>query len=230
LTLGSDGFLYGTTYGGGDSLAGTIFKIARDGSEPILLHTFAPGKIVPPLPYGQQPTRQQAMDAADGNLYGTTYAGGPTIRGVVFRLSVDGQYTILHYFGGNASNPVAGLVEVTEDNALAFGPTSPEAKTYYLYGACDMCGSVVTREDTGTLFPIREDGSDFSDVYNFDGTTGVYPDVTPVLARDSNLYGLTAGGGKGSGVFYRLNTVIAVLAAQTVLIKSSLHGNSLFDN
>src|SRR5581483_4768277 len=40
LVEGSDGALYGTTYGGGADGAGTVFRITKDGSVYSLLHSF----------------------------------------------------------------------------------------------------------------------------------------------------------------------------------------------
>jgi uncharacterized repeat protein (TIGR03803 family) len=211
LTLGSDGSFYGTTQGDDRARWETVFQLnpystagAAGGINTI--YQFKPGDGA--IPNG-------VIQGVDGALYGTTYAGGPSARGVVFRLTLGGQYKILHAFGGNAGNPVAGVVEVLQHDFNP-DPSAPQTKTYYLYGASQMTGSIVTRGPTGILFRVRNDGSDFSTVYNTDVRTGAGPQVTPVLARDStpggpNLYGIMAGGGTfAAGVFYRLNTAYFV--------------------
>jgi uncharacterized repeat protein (TIGR03803 family) len=80
---GRDGALYGTTSEGGSgpdhSGYGTVYRI--DGSGTITtLHRFtgADGEA----PYGD------LIEASDGNLYGTTYFGGPLGGGVVFRIKL----------------------------------------------------------------------------------------------------------------------------------------------
>jgi hypothetical protein len=157
------------------------------------------------------------IQGADTNLYGTTYSGGPAARSVVFCVTLKREYHLLDYFGGNVSNPTAGLVEVLQRGYVAGGPDPPQT---YLYGAVAMGSSEPIRGPIGYLYRLRPDGTDYSVVYNFDVTTGAVPQATPVLARDStpygsnphapdshgpNLFGITAGGGSSSaGVFYRL--------------------------
>src|SRR5580704_7161912 len=64
---------------------------------------------------GRMPTAPLIEDA-QGNLYGTAYAGGLYGGGVVFKLDANGNETILHNFltGGfseNGSNPSGGVVK-----------------------------------------------------------------------------------------------------------------------
>src|SRR5262249_40535938 len=66
LRLGSDGFIYGATLAGGAADAGTIFRFDLAGRV-TLLYDFANGG-------GSQPS--PVFPAPDGNLYGTTAAGG----------------------------------------------------------------------------------------------------------------------------------------------------------
>ena len=51
VVLGSDGYLYGTTMGGGGFDAGTIFKISRSGGPPQFktIYSFGSVKITTPL-------------------------------------------------------------------------------------------------------------------------------------------------------------------------------------
>jgi uncharacterized repeat protein (TIGR03803 family) len=105
------GFLYGTTFYGGDNNQGTIFRIALDGSETVL-HSFGSYD-------GESPSGSLLLDK-DGNLYGTTVYGGSGTQcgsgrgcGTVFRLAADGALTTLYEFSGgvDGSNPSGGLTK-----------------------------------------------------------------------------------------------------------------------
>ena len=76
-----DGNLYGTTFGGGDFLSGTVFELSKTGAETIL-YTFEG----PDGPDGSQPHCSLVRDAK-GNLYGTTQTGGEFDFGTLFKLT-----------------------------------------------------------------------------------------------------------------------------------------------
>lgn len=80
LTLASDGNLYGTCSTGGTSNRGTIFRLTPTGAFNTV-YNFSGDN------YGMNPVAE-LLQAADGNLYGTTFYGGPNDAGSVFRLSV----------------------------------------------------------------------------------------------------------------------------------------------
>jgi hypothetical protein len=131
-------------------------------------------------------------------------------RGVLFRLTLDGTFTSLHAFGGTDSRPGPGVVEVLQNDPIEKGQRS-----YYLYGAASWNASIATRFNSGILYRMREQeypdkanqGKEFSVVYNAESGNGATPSTTPILGRDSYLYGtMTAGGARLQGVFYRLNT------------------------
>jgi len=116
---GTDGALYGTTFlGGPTSLAGTIFKLNRDGSGYTVLHGFrgrADG-LGPDAPL---------LEGRDGALYGTTFAGGSGGGGVVFKVNKNGSdFTVLRAFTSNSADGATldgGLIQ-TSDGAL-YGTT-----------------------------------------------------------------------------------------------------------
>jgi uncharacterized repeat protein (TIGR03803 family) len=76
---GSDGNLYGTTYDGGAGGVGTVYGLTLGGAE-TLLHSFASGSDD-----GANPTANLVL-GGDGNLYGSTYAGGGSDDGTVYRV------------------------------------------------------------------------------------------------------------------------------------------------
>ena len=117
------GSLYGTTQFGGARNAldsGTVFRLSAGGDES-LLHSFTGGKD------GSVPQAGVVLDRA-GALYGTTFAGGDSGEGVVFKLTrqADGSYieSVLHSFtgGSDGGGPRGGLL-LGADGAL-YGTTS----------------------------------------------------------------------------------------------------------
>jgi uncharacterized repeat protein (TIGR03803 family) len=99
------GDLYGTTYyGGTEGGYGTVFKLSAKGKL-TLLHSFAG------TPDGQNPYARLIQDSA-GNLYGTTFYGGASGYGTVFKLDQAGKLTVLHSFNDSpdGAHPIAGLI------------------------------------------------------------------------------------------------------------------------
>ena len=107
LLLSSDGTLYGTTVNGGANGQGAIFKVSATGS-PSTLYSF--GSVTSD---GANPNAKLLL-GSDGNLYGTTKAGGAYAKGTAFQITTDGKLTVLYSFGGtttDGASPVAGLTE-----------------------------------------------------------------------------------------------------------------------
>ncbi len=187
LLEGSDGALYGTTYRGGSNNSGTVFKMNKDGTDYNVLHSFS-------LTGGDGWAPQAGLvEGSDRALYGTTYQGGSNNSGTVFKLNKDGtDYSVLHRFsltGGDGWAPQAGLVEGS-DRAL--------------YGTTYSGGS----NNSGTVFKLNEDGTDYSVLRNFSGAggDGRYPYAGLVEGNDGALYGTTYGGGSNNlGTVFKLN-------------------------
>ena len=119
LIQDSAGNLYGTTYGTTGIYApfyyGTIFKIDTNGVESVL-YSFTGGAD------GGNPVGKLLMDP-NGNLYGTTFAGGDSNDGVVFKVDGTGQYTVLHSFSGaDGAGPQSTLVSGA--NGTLYGTTT----------------------------------------------------------------------------------------------------------
>ncbi|PRC94729.1 Gloeo Verruco repeat [Solimicrobium silvestre] len=189
VIVASDGNLYGTTefggaygptYGIGVQGSGTVFRITPDGTESII-YSFGAGGITD----GARPLAQ-LVQGPDGNLYGTTIAGGTYNQGTVFRISLNGTMTILYSFGtttDDGTQPSAGLT---------FGPDRN------MYGTTSSGGV----NGGGTVYRMTLSGQE-EVVDSFDGNT--LPVANLVRGRDGSMYGTTSRGGSyGQGMVYKL--------------------------
>jgi|HubBroStandDraft_1064217.scaffolds.fasta_scaffold09340_2 uncharacterized repeat protein (TIGR03803 family) len=175
LVQASDGDFYGTTYAGGASGRGTVFKVTANGTL-TTLHSFAGRDGA--YPYAG------LIQAANGDLYGTALGGGTGGHGVVFRITRSGTLTTVHSFNvTDGAAPYGGLVQATNGN---------------LYGTTYGGGA----NSVGTVFMIA--GGTLTTLHSFDDTDGAYPAAGLVQAADGNLFGTTfAGGASAVGtVFY----------------------------
>jgi uncharacterized repeat protein (TIGR03803 family) len=120
LISDGQGNLYGTTrLGSGkgpDGLNGVVFKLNKVGKERVL-HRFGRFKA------GYGPTAGVVRDA-QGNLYGTTEAGGNWNCGTVFKIDKTGKETLLYVFtgGSDGASPYSGLAQDAQGNL--YGTTS----------------------------------------------------------------------------------------------------------
>jgi uncharacterized repeat protein (TIGR03803 family) len=113
--LNVNGVLYGTTYHGGKSDAGTVFTITPSGHESVL-YSFKGGTV------GADPIAGLIYEK--GKLYGTTSknGGGPTDDGIVFKITKSGKEGLLYRFNGGTDgwSLQAGLTDV---NGKLYGTT-----------------------------------------------------------------------------------------------------------
>src|SRR5208283_4382181 len=178
----SAGNLYGTTYLGGASNAGVVFKIDTSGHETVL-YTFTGGAD------GGGPYGAPILDS-EGNLYGTTYLGGASNAGVVFKVDPTDRETVLYTFtGGNdGGNPSAGVIRDSAGN---------------LYGTTSGGGA----SGAGVVFKVDRSGHE-TVLYSFTGgADGGSPGAGVIRDPAGNLYGTTAIGGTAElGVVFKLDT------------------------
>jgi len=198
LLEATNGWLYGTTPYGGSYSQGGVFKVNKDGTVYTLIHSFSGTNENPALPDGASPQGGLAQ-GTDGVLYGTTsadytaqlgLAGVVFGNGTVFKINQDGSgYEVLNRFaGGNdGRQSFAGLIQAS--NGVLYGTT--------VFGGT---------QGNGTIFKLNPNGSGYSVLASFAGSTGSQP-MAPVLqGSDGKLYGTTASGGaSGNGTVFRLN-------------------------
>jgi len=115
LIMDHSGNLLGTTSQGGGFNGGNVFMIDPSGNYTVLHNFGAPGD-------GQWPYGGLAIDA-NGNIYGTTVAGGAAQQGTVFKIDNAGNYSVLHSFNGSdGAAPAAGVIVGADGNL--YGTTS----------------------------------------------------------------------------------------------------------
>jgi uncharacterized repeat protein (TIGR03803 family) len=105
VAIDAKGNLYGTTYNGGTANAGVVYKINSLGQETVL-YTFTGGND------GANPYAGVTLDSS-GNLYGTTYAGGPYNNGVIYKVNPAGRENVLYIFATTPQggvNPQGGVI------------------------------------------------------------------------------------------------------------------------
>jgi len=197
LTFDAAGNLYGTTLGGGGSAncgsggCGTVFKLTKGSGgtwTESILYAFQGGNDA------AEPGNPLVFDA-QGNIYGTTLYGGPTLCntgcGVLYELTptASGAWTetLLHIFGigSDGENPMGPLVVDKSGNIFGttFAGGSSNAGTAYEFS------------------PVAGGGGNYSIIFNFDGTrgatTGDGPEGGLVADAQGNLYGTAICGGSG---------------------------------
>lgn len=206
LVQASDGNIYGTTSEGGSNDLGTIFKVSPMGSFEVVL-SFT-GSISGRSSFWSQPG---LTVGSDGNFYGVTCHGGSTNRGMVFRITPNGQMTILTSFSGETGErPVEELIEGS-DGAL--------------YGMTQDAGNF----NAGTIFKVTKLGA-MSVLSHFGGTgvgsgndRGTEPLVQGV---DGNFYGASFNAGFDTGLKGKIYRVTPSGILSTVYDFSNGSGRS----
>lgn len=137
--------------------------------------------------------------ASDGALYGTTYDGGPSNRGTVFRFDpATGVLRTLHGFASptEGQNPLGGLVQVGGSlyGVTRYGPGRFTIGT--IFHVVVATGAVIT----DAAFSLSSGLPSFESIY--------YPSGPLTPGPDGRLYGTAAGGG---GALYAFDPVSRVI-------------------
>lgn len=135
------------------------------------------------------------LQGTDGNLYGTTAAGGSGDYfqyeehfGTVYKITTSGTETVLYSFPSMVDDglePWAGLIQGRDGNF--YGTTQVGGDWNANYG--DGYGTVfkISSNGTETILHSFSDGSVADD--------GVYPQAALIQGSDGNFYGTTYQGG-----------------------------------
>ncbi len=176
--------LYGMTFYGGTSDAGTIFKINKNGTGFALLHSFAGG-----VSDGESPVGSLIIKGS--TFYGTTSAGGTAGLGTIFKILTNGMgFALLHSFTGGAS-----------DGRAPYGSLIIKGSTFY--GTTSAGGT----DNDGTIFKINKNGTGFALLHSFaDGASDGQSPYGSLTISGATLYGMTLYAGTDNiGTIFKID-------------------------
>ncbi|HKT87969.1 MAG TPA: choice-of-anchor tandem repeat GloVer-containing protein [Candidatus Sulfotelmatobacter sp.] len=142
---------------------------------------------------GKEPLRNIVRDS-QGNIYGTTAAGGQFGVGVLYQVSPSGVETVLHHFGSTADDGQGPYGLVADSQGNLYGTTF-SGGTHVFQGASG-----------GTAFKMTPDGT-YSILYNFGATStdALHPSAGLTVDAKGNLYGVSEyGGANNYGTIFKL--------------------------
>ena len=194
--LHPNGYLYGICELGGTNNNGTMWRIAKDGTNFSVIKTFNQTTDVVNGAYGS------VTIGADGKLYGIV-SGGSNNEGALFKMNAVAPYnftTVSFIAASSGRNPRATLYQASNGN---------------FYGICDKGGN----QNLGTIFKLVPGlGSTIgvlTGVLSFNGVNGSSPLSTLVEGRNGFLYGgCAAGGANNKGCLFQFNKATNLIADQ----------------
>ncbi len=184
MTLGSDGIFYGTTYGGGNTIAtsicvtpgcGTIFRMSQAGELTTMYRFCLLANEANPCLSGVNP-ETTLVQATDGNLYGTA--------GNIFSITPTDKLTVIRH--GRGIPAISGMIQATDGNfyATQWGGLAKCSEG-------SPCGDILKFQSSGT----------YNFLYDFCEQSGCADGALPasglMQATNGILYGTTLFGGTG---------------------------------
>jgi uncharacterized repeat protein (TIGR03803 family) len=138
---------------------------------------------------GATPMYMTMIEANDGNLYGTTIAGGANSEGVLFQLTLSGQLKLVYSFCNRAHcsdgrQPYGGVIQGTDGNL--YGTTAFGGYRFHPYGTVfktTLSGHLTVLHMFCAGGPVRGHCTD-----------GSLPLAAPVEGRNGLFYLTTNGG------------------------------------
>jgi uncharacterized repeat protein (TIGR03803 family) len=181
--------MYGTTYAGGSSGWGTVFKMNTNGGGFTLLKSFTSADSGTNSD-GASPEARLILSA--GMLYGTTYRGGSS-NGTVFKVATNSTgFAVLKTF--SPFGPPSFGQNTNADGANSVG------RLVFFGGAVYGTESFGGASGAGTIFKVNTNGGNFTVLRTFaeiNGFGGV--PAAGLLLVGNTFYGTTRFGGEGNG-------------------------------
>jgi len=189
LVADDSGNLFGTTNNAGPGGNGTVFELVKTASG-YTLQTLVSFNVT----NGANPYGGLLLDK-NGDLFGTTYDGGPSDAGTVFKLTKASGYklsTLVTFTTGNGII-AGGLIQDAVGNL--FGTT---------LGNINRGGGA----NVGSVFELAKGTSGYklNTLVTFNGTNGASPYAGLVADSNGDLYGTTSQGGKNNtGTIFKVS-------------------------
>lgn len=208
LVKGSDGRFYVVAAEGGGAGFGTLFTIDQAGTQTVL-HTFT-GQST-----GDGARPVGLMQNHDGRLYGSTRGGGQSGAGIVYSVSLTGDYSVLHSFNASVDGSQGSADLLVASDGNLYGATQEDTKVFRIDSAdrltplaspsADLAGDLIQGADGNLYVPTRTGGIfdggliygrslQGANVLLVDLSEGVGGDGRPqsvLQTRDGRLYGTT---------------------------------------
>lgn len=214
VTMDAAGDLFGTALTGGPAGDGLIYEMVHSNgtyaASPVIIASFNGSD-------GSAPRGGLITDSA-GDLFGTTYSGGPSDNGTVFEITNSGgtyatlPISLASFSGSDGANPQGNLIADAAGNL--FGTT-------YSGGA----------SGDGTVFEIARTATGYAAtplvLTSFSGTDGQNPAAGLMIDNNGNLYGTTSGGGSaGVGTVFEITNTNGTYAAAAATLADFGEGTS----
>jgi len=192
VVFGPDGLLYGTTNVGGGADFGTVYSLRPPATacttavcswDETILYSFTGGAD------GGYPYYGDLIFDQAGNIYGTTYAGGASGGGVVFKLTRSGSgwtESVPWSFtrGSDGANPLSGVIFDNAGNL--YGTTSS--------GSSNRLGAVYE------LSPTQSGWSETT-LYSFTNNDNGGGSGGLIMDAHGDLFGITGGTDSGGAAY-----------------------------
>jgi uncharacterized repeat protein (TIGR03803 family) len=199
LVQGSDGFLYGTTYGGYID-AGTVFKLSTNGTL-ASLYSFTGSND------GANPQASLLL-GSDGDFYGTTTGGGAFNGGTVFKISTNGTFTTLYSFAADVQGPSPKAALAQGSDGRFYGTTyldgDGEAGTVFRLTIVPEIQGVTLTNSIVSLAWSTEAGGSYQLQYNTDLNSSNWINLGNAAIATGSTLTLMDSVTDGPQRFYRL--------------------------
>lgn len=224
LLYASDGNFYASSLSGGYGDSCTIFRCTPNGALKTMIQLDSVWGHSSPL-------GNNLIQAMDGNLYGMVTGGGTNNWGTLYKMTLSGVYSPIHFFTGYDGGYPCGSLLQTADS-MFWGMTTgylipghifhctpnglyTSVHTFDTINGLNPYGDLLLAND-GNFYGMTENGGihgdgvlfrytptgTFTKLLDFDSIHGTHPYDTLIQATDGNMYGLTYQGGKGFGTLF----------------------------